>query len=153
MTTTAALSRLIADAAVSPLPVRRGGRVVGFDGTTVEAIGIDALVGGRVLVGAGRQAAEIIGFRDGRTVLMGLSPLAGITPGAPVLADGINSDVTVGDALLGRVIDGLGRPLDGLGPIAGHERRATHGAALSPADRSRVTQALDTGVRAPSMGC
>lgn len=148
MTATDALSRLIADAVVAPLPVRRGGRVVGFDGTTVEAIGIDALVGGRALVGTSRQAAEIIGFRDGRVVLMGLSPLAGITPGAPVLTDNIDSDVVVGTALLGRVIDGLGRPLDGLGPIAATERRAAHGLVLGPADRLRVTQALDTGVRA-----
>ncbi len=147
MSVSAALTRLAEAAAVPVLPVRRGGRVVGFDGTTVEAIGIEALVGGRALVGAGRQAAEIIGFRDGRAVLMGLSPLAGITPGAPVLADGIDNDVAVGAALLGRVIDGLGRPLDGLGPIVATDRRPAQGLVLGPADRARVTDALDTGVR------
>ena len=148
MNVTAVLAHLAATASIAAIPVRRGGRVVGFDGTTVEAIGIEALVGGRALVGAGRQAAEIIGFRDGRAVLMGLSPLAGITPGAPVLADGIESDVGVGAALLGRVIDGLGRPIDGLGPIGATERRPAQGVVLGPADRSRVTERFDTGVRA-----
>ncbi|PZN92715.1 MAG: flagellum-specific ATP synthase FliI [Alphaproteobacteria bacterium] len=148
MTVTAALAGLAAAAVVPSLPVRRGGRVMGFDGTTVEAIGIEALVGGRALVGTGRQAAEIIGFRDGRAVLMGLSPLAGIVPGAPVLTDGIDTDVATGPALLGRIIDGLGRPLDGLGPIASAERRPAKGRVLVPGDRARVTAALDTGVRA-----
>ncbi len=148
MTATDALAQLFTAANPLPLPVRRGGRVTGFDGTTVEAIGLEALVGGRALVGAGRQAAEIIGFRDGRAVLMGLSPLAGITPGAVVLTDGVAADVAVGDALLGRVIDGLGRPMDGLGPIVTAERRPAQGEALRPADRSRVTERLDTGVRA-----
>lgn len=130
------------------LPVVRGGRVTAFDGTTLEAIGIDAVVGGQARVGPKGQAAEIIGFRDGRALLMGLSPLAGVTPGAAVVVDGVAADVAVGDALLGRVIDGLGRPLDGLGPVRADARRALVGAAVPPAERARVKLPLATGVRA-----
>jgi flagellum-specific ATP synthase len=148
MTATAAMVTLARTIAVPPLRVRRGGRVVGFDGTTLEAIGVEALVGGRALVGADRQAAEIIGFRDGRALLMGLSSLAGISPGALVLTDGIDSDVAVGAGLLGRVIDGLGRPLDGLGPVVAKESRPAQGRVLGAAERSRVTLPLATGVRA-----
>ncbi len=148
MTVTHSLAELLAAARVPPLPVLRGGRVIAFDGSTIEAVGVDALVGGRALVGADRQAAEIIGFRDGRALLMGLSPLAGITPDAAVLTDGIDSDVGVGDALLGRVIDGLGRSLDGLGPVVAGERRPLHGQPLGPADRSGVGVPIATGVRA-----
>jgi flagellum-specific ATP synthase len=149
MMVSAEIARLVDGRVVPPLPVRRGGRVVAFDGTTLEALGVSALVGGRALVGNDGQSAEIIGFRDGRALLMGLSPLAGITPGAMVLTDGIDSDVAVGAGLLGRVIDGLGRPLDGLGPVGqGGGRRPLQGAAMGPADRSRVTEPLACGVRA-----
>ncbi len=152
MTVSVGMAGLLAEMVAGPLPVRRSGRVVGFDGTTLEAQGIEALVGGRALVGSERQPAEIIGFRDGRALLMGLSPLAGIVPGASVLTAGIESDVLVGDALLGRVIDGLGRAIDGLGPVfrgaATGERRPLQGTVLGPAERSRVTEPLACGVRA-----
>lgn len=148
MTATQALMDLMATAVVPTLPVRRGGRVVGFDGTTVEAIGVEALVGGRALVGQGWQMAEIIGFRDGRALLMGLSPLIGITPGVAVLTDDSESDVMIGKDLLGRVIDGLGRAIDGLGPVKGAKRRAAGRALLAPAERSRVSVPFATGVRA-----
>lgn len=133
---------------VPVVPVRRGGRVTAFDGTTLEAVGVEAVVGGQALVGPGRQAAEIIGFRDGRALLMGLSPLAGVVPGAVVLGAGGPADVAVGAALLGRVIDGLGRPLDGLGPVRCEGRRALMGEALAPGARARVRVPLATGVRA-----
>ncbi len=143
-----AAAQAAAAVAVAPLPVVRGGRVTAFDGTTLEAVGIDAVVGGQARVGQRGQAAEIIGFRDGRALLMGLSPLAGVTPGAAVVVDGVAADVMVGDALLGRVIDGLGRPLDGLGPVRCDGRRALAGEALPPAARARVKLPLATGVRA-----
>jgi len=146
------MAELLAGMVVPVLPVRRGGRVVAFDGTTLEAQGVEALVGGRALVGTDRQPAEIIGFRDDRALLMGLSPLAGIVPGASVLTAGIESDVLVGDSLLGRVIDGLGRAIDGLGPVfsgtATGDRRPLQGVVLGPAERSRVTVPLACGVRA-----
>ena len=144
----AVLGELMAGVVVPGLPVRRGGRVVGFDGTTVEAIGVDALVGGRVAVGNRRQMAEIIGFRDGRALLMGLSALTGITPGVAVLADGGSGNIGVGAGLLGRVIDGLGRAVDGAGQVIFTGSRPSQAAVTTVFGRSRVTAGLATGVRA-----
>jgi flagellum-specific ATP synthase len=149
MTATDVLAALIAAHPVPPpLPVRRAGRITAFDGTTLEATGLDALVGARARIGPERQAAEVIGFRDGRALLMGLSPLAGIRPGAMVQLEALSADAAVGEALLGRVIDGLGRPLDGLGAIAASCQRPLVPAPLAPARRARVRQPLLTGVRA-----
>ncbi len=72
------------------------------------------------MVGEGRErpavATEVVGFRSGRTLLMPLGELHGIGPGTPVHPTGAPFRVAVGDSLLGRVIDGLGAPLDGLEP-------------------------------------
>ncbi len=146
MTATAALSRLIAAACVPPLPVQRGGCVVAADGQIVEAVGITGAIGHRVTISG--LAGEIVGFRDGRALLMGLSPLAGIAPGALVLAEPAGGDVLAGNGLLGRVIDGLGAPLDGQGAIRDVHPVPATPAPLPPHARMRVTQALPTGVRA-----
>ncbi len=61
--------------------------------------------------------AEVVGFREGRTLLMPLGELQGIGPGTKVLPTGAPFRVPVGPQLLGRVIDGLGAPLDGLGAV------------------------------------
>ncbi len=141
------LARRLAGAVLPPLPVQRGGCVVAADGAIVEALGISGPVGSRVSIGSARLAGEIIGFRDGRALLMGLSPLAGIAPGAVVLPDHHRADIAVGEALLGRVIDGLGRPLDGLPLPATDAMLPASPAALPPHARSRVTQPLATGIR------
>jgi flagellum-specific ATP synthase len=138
----------ITAARLPPLAVRRGGCVVAADGAVLEAVGIAAPVGSRVAIGTAGLAGEIVGFRDGRALLMGLSPLTGIAPGDLVLPDRHDGAIAVGDGLLGRVIDGLGRPLDGLPPPATSARLPAQPAPLSPHARSRVTQPLETGVRA-----
>jgi flagellum-specific ATP synthase len=147
MSASATLAGLARAIRVAPLPLRRGGRVTGFDGTTVEALGLEALVGAQALVGPQRQAAEVIGFRDGRALLMGLSPLRGVFPGVGVVIEGLAVAAEAGPGLLGRVIDGLGRPLDGRGAIVPGRSMALRGTTLVPADRARVTQPLATGVR------
>ncbi|HXA53347.1 MAG TPA: FliI/YscN family ATPase [Solirubrobacteraceae bacterium] len=124
---------------------RRHGRVSNLIGLIIEATGLQAeigevcLVGGdqeREPTGAGRRRgssaavpAEVVGFRDGRTLLMPLGELHGIGPGTKVLPSGTPFRVPVGARLLGRVIDGLGAPLDELdgGDRAGDETHArTH---------------------------
>lgn len=145
---TAALAAMIGNVRLPDLPVQRGGVVVAADGAIIEALGIHGAIGSRVAVGAAGAAAEIIGFRDGRALLMGLAPLAGITPGTLVLPDPHGSAIPVGAALLGRVIDGLGQPLDGLGLPATTTLVPASPAPLPPHARSRVTRPLPTGVRA-----
>jgi flagellum-specific ATP synthase len=148
MSVTASLARQIAAMAVPALPIRKGGCVVAADGNIIEAVGVHGAIGNRVALGAAGLAGEIIGFRDGRALLMGLSPLAGIAPGALVLPEATGGDVAVGDALLGRVIDGLGQPLDGRGAIMTAAHVPAAPPPLLPQARARVTQPLATGVRA-----
>lgn len=148
---TARLAGLISDVCLPHLPIRRGGVVVAADGAIIEALGLHGAIGDRVAIGGGVTAAggaEIIGFRDGRALLMGLAPLAGITPGTLALPDPQGSAIAVGNALLGRVIDGLGQPLDGLGPVAATALVPASPPPLPPHARARVTRPLATGVRA-----
>jgi flagellum-specific ATP synthase len=90
----------------------------------------------------------VVGFRQGHVTLMAYGALDGIAPGCEVVAQGARADIGVGDALLGRVIDGFGAPLDG-GP-APHveERRALRAPPRNPMQRPRIDRILETGVRA-----
>ena len=95
---------------------RRHGRVSDLIGLIVEATGLEAEVGEvcEIATGRGRAPvpAEVVGFRKRRTLLMPLGELHGIGPGNVVTATGEPVRVPVGDELLGRVLDGLGRPID-----------------------------------------
>ncbi|HEX4115537.1 MAG TPA: FliI/YscN family ATPase [Solirubrobacteraceae bacterium] len=91
--------------------------------------------------------AEVVGFRDGRTLLMPLGELHGIGPGTRVLATGAPFRVAVGPGLLGRVVDGLGVPLDEL-PAAGGVERSTIAPPPGSLSRPRITERVGLGVRA-----
>ena len=92
--------------------------------------------------------AEVVGFRDNRVLLMPLGETEGIRPGTTVFPTRSPLKIPVGNALQGRVIDGIGRALDGEGEIHALERRSVHAAAPPPLSRRRVTEALGSGVRA-----
>jgi flagellum-specific ATP synthase len=135
------LSRLV--------PGRRTGTIVEAIGLTVEVAGLGGTVGELVVLPAagGAVPAEIVGFRGARALLMPLGELNGLTAGAEVEALGRPLTVTVGDALLGRVLNGLGRPADGKGPVQGHRRVVGQGASPDPLTRRPVDRPLPTGVR------
>jgi flagellum-specific ATP synthase len=130
------------------------GRLASFDGLLMEAVGLSLPVGTICSVGAndpggaGRVEAEVIGFRNGRTLLMNLGGPAALLPKAPVRPIGTPGEAEVGAALLGRVVDGAGKPIDGLGPIRGAAKWPLAGKLQSPLDRGRVREPLDVGVRA-----
>ena len=96
---------------------RRHGFVSNLIGLIIEATGVQAEVGEVCLVGTDRSraavSAEVVGFREGRTLLMPLGELHGIGPGTRVLASGAPFRIAVGEHLLGRIVDGLGIPEDG----------------------------------------
>jgi flagellum-specific ATP synthase len=144
---------------------RRHGFVTNLIGLIIEATGLQAEVGEVCMVGTDRNraavAAEVVGFRDGRTLLMPLGELHGIGPGTRVLATGAPFRVAVGDALLGRVLDGLGNPEAGerlLGapdpaaPGAGEPApllaRSTIANPPSALSRPRIRERVGLGVRA-----
>ncbi|KQN31945.1 flagellar protein export ATPase FliI [Sphingomonas sp. Leaf34] len=126
------------------------GRLASFDGLLMEAVGLTLPVGTVCQVGEGAASveAEVIGFRNGRTLMMNLGGPAALLPRAPVKPIGAPGEAEVGAAMLGRVVDGAGKPIDGLGPIRGAGRWPLAGKLQSPLDRGRVREPLDVGVRA-----
>ena len=136
-----------------PAP-RVSGRLAAYDGLSMEAVGLRLPVGTVCSVGAeaGRVEAEVIGFRGDRTLLMNLGGPTALLPNAPVKPVAAHQrgagEAEVGASLLGRVVDGAGQPIDGLGPIRGAARWPLAGKHQSPLDRGRVREPLDVGVRA-----
>ncbi len=130
---------------------QRRGRVSNLIGLVIEATGLRAQVGELCTISAGRTRAavpaEVVGFREGRTLLMPLGEMHGIGPGTPVSASGGPFRVAVGDELLGRVLDGLGRPIDGGPPLDAAARRSTTAAPPDPMRRRRIGERLELGVR------
>lgn len=142
---------LLADVSVGGDGRRRVGRLVAYDGLMLEATGLDKPVGAgvRVVAADGHVArAEVVGFRGERALMMALDGDAPHASGARVIPDSSGSMAEVGPALLGRVVDGLGQPLDGLGPVASVDRWPLAGRPGNPLDRARVTRPFDIGVRA-----
>jgi flagellum-specific ATP synthase len=134
---------------------RRHGRVSNLIGLIIETTGLQAEVGEVCLVGTDRNRggrrgpvpAEVVGFREGRTLLMALGELHGIGPGTKVMATGTPFRVAVGEDLLGRVLDGLGTPQDTAPPSAGIAR-STIAAPPNPLTRPRIRERVGLGVRA-----
>lgn len=130
---------------------RHVGRLAAFDGLMLEATGLQLPVGAcaRVIDADGNAArAEVVGFRGSRTLLMALDQNGRHSCGARVEPDSGGGIAQVGEALLGRVIDASGKPLDGRGPVGAHQHWPLGGRQGNPLDRARVTQAFDMGVRA-----
>ena len=128
------------------------GRVEQVIGLTLEARG-PAVELGELCRISGRGArgpilGEVVGFRGDRVLIMPLDELDGVGPGAKVVAEGRPLTVGAGDGLLGRVVDGLGRPIDGRGPVGAVEWRQVHNAPPHPLKRRRINQPLPVGVRA-----
>ncbi len=138
------------DAVADAEPRRPGGRVTDVVGLVVEATGPAAPVGAlcEITTAGASIAAEVVGFRDRRALLMPLGPLAGVGPGSRVRLARTQPTVAVGEGLLGRVLDGLGAPLDGRGPVASPVRYPLYGVPMNPLEREPITEPLDLGVRA-----
>ncbi len=133
--------------------IKLAGRVTRVIGLTVEVGGINAPIGEvcEILVPGEPEPvrAEVVGFREGSTLLMPLGELRGIYQGCSVVPSGRSFTVKVGEQLLGRVLDGLGEPMDGLGSVGGQtEDYPVDNHPPNPLLRKRITEVLSTGVRA-----
>lgn len=131
----------------------RIGRVASVVGLGIEVSGLDGAVGDLVTIGPLGQpvedtTAQVVAVRPGRLTCMVLSGSAAHPIGTPVRCAPSAPGVPVGDALLGRVIDGLGRPIDGRGPLAPAQQVGLAKAAPGPLERARITSPLQLGVRA-----
>jgi flagellum-specific ATP synthase len=120
-------------------------------GLTLEAAGCQAAVGDRcdVLGSDGaRIEAEVVGFSGDRLYLMPTGDIHGLKPNARVVPRTGAEMVAVGPQLLGRIIDGAGAPLDGLGQIECEQRTRLTGTPINPLSRQPIEDPLDVGVRA-----
>lgn len=91
--------------------------------------------------------SEVVGFRDNRVLSMILGDAAKIGPGSEIVATNRALSANVGEELLGRVIDGLGRPIDAKGPIVTREVRSIYNAPPNPLERQRINKPIVTGIR------
>lgn len=135
-------------------PLRLAGRVTEVTGLVVRATVPGAHIGETVLLKPGSASprpvpAEVVGFRGDEVVLLPLGPLLDLGPDAVATPTGQRLTVEVGDALLGRVLDGLGRPIDGAGPIAGVAHTwPVERPAPDVLRRRRIGRSLPLGIRA-----
>ena len=139
------------DAVSRTLTFEITGRISGLAGLTVEAVDFAAPVGAqcRIVTRNGTVIpAEVIGFRTDIAILMPLAEMAGIACGDPVHSGSVQATAPMGPNLLGRVIDGAGRPIDGRGPLLCQTRRCTVSDRLTPLGRTRIDKPLGTGIRA-----
>jgi flagellar protein export ATPase FliI len=138
--------------AISPVEVR--GRVKEVVGLVARATLPDTWIGDVCEIRNARSRmpvkAEVVGFQNGQALLMPLGELTNVGPSSEVVAHGRGLTVAVGDGLLGRVLDGLGEPMDAAecGPLRCSERYPVAGHAPDPLRRRRVTRPLSVGVRA-----
>ncbi|MBW3138154.1 flagellar protein export ATPase FliI [Ferrimonas balearica] len=125
------------------------GQLLRVVGLTLEAVGCRAPVGSLCQIETlnGQLTAEVVGFDDQVLYLMPVEELKGVLPGARVTPMGQRQGLPVGPELLGRVLDGNGEPLDGLGPLATRERAPHHATLLNPMARRPIHQPIDVGVR------
>jgi flagellum-specific ATP synthase len=126
------------------------GRLVRVVGLTLEAVGVKAAVGSQCLVetAQGDLIAEIVGFSKEITFLMPEQSLQGVLPGARVVPLATKARLPFSMDLLGRVVDGVGNPLDGKGPIKSSDNYQVNNKPINPLSRRAITEPLDVGVRA-----
>jgi flagellum-specific ATP synthase len=131
-------------------PIRAFGKVTEIIGLIVEAKGLAATLGEVCRISHGREYvhAEVVGFRKGSVLLMPLDTAQGLSPGCRVASMGQQATVPVGDALLGRVLNGLGIPIDGKPPALCRDMYPLYAPPLNPLSRARIKDPLDLGIRA-----
>ena len=133
-------------------PIRVSGRITKVIGLVLESEGPKARIGEVCILKnrAGKEVtkSEIVGFRDNTILSMILGDLDEIITGMEIFATGEALTVNVGDALLGRILDGLGNPIDDKGKIRASSRRSIYAIPPNPLQRQRINQPLSTGIRA-----
>jgi flagellum-specific ATP synthase len=132
-------------------PLRWTGQVTQVVGLLVESRGPAAAIGDfcEIHVASRRRIrTQVIGFRDGRVLSMPLEETDGLQLGDTVVARAEDARVEVGPEMLGRILDGFGKPMDGGPPIPVRDAYSLHGVPVSPLEREPITQALVTGIRA-----
>ncbi len=131
--------------------VKVNGRVSEVIGLVIESVGPTTSLGDVCSIksreGEELCLSEVVGFRTNRVLSMVLGSASSIGPGSEIVASGKSFSVGVGAGLLGRVLDGLGKPMDGLGSVEFEEVRSIYSAPPNPLERKRITSPISTGIR------
>jgi flagellum-specific ATP synthase len=143
------------------VPIRANGKVTKVVGLIIESHGPVCRLGSICDIypkgNMSKVKAEVVGFRDNRVLLMPLEEIRGIGPGSRVVSGQQTASIGVGKGLLGRVIDGLGNPIDGKGSVPIEREYPIYANTINPLLRKRISRPLDTGIRAISglstIGC
>lgn len=128
------------------------GNITKVAGLTIESNGPMATIGELCHIYPAERGnpvlSEVVGFKDDKILLMPLGEMEGISSGSIVVGSGKTLRVNVGDELIGRVLDGLGNPIDGLGPIKSNKYYPVSSSPPNPLDRMVIDEPLSVGVRA-----
>jgi flagellum-specific ATP synthase len=127
------------------------GRITRSVGLTLEAVGLNVSVGRQceVITGDNRRLeAEVVGFAGDKVFLMPIKRVEGLQPGARVIPVATQAGMRIGQQLLGRVINGIGQPLDTKGPLIGDEFLDFNPSDINPLRRHPIHEPLDVGIRA-----
>jgi len=128
------------------------GKITKVTGLTIESNGPMATIGELCYIYPYRSnipvLSEVVGFKEDKILLMPLGEMEGIASGSIVVGSGKSLRVNVGEELIGRVVDGLGNPIDGLGPIKSNKYYPVSSPPPSPLDRMIIKEPLSVGVRA-----
>ena len=131
--------------------IKEIGKITEIIGLTIESDGPKSSIGDLCYIYNSLDEkptmAEVVGFKREKILLMPLASPDGIRPGALVVNTGDAMKIGVGNQLKGRVLDGLGNPIDTLGPIQFSEFRSTHAEAINPLKRKRISEPLSLGIR------
>ncbi len=131
-------------------PIRMSGRVVAVVGLVIEVMGLSSQIGSVCEIQTGSDTpllAEVIGFRNDRLLLMAIGSMDGLKPDSPVTKVADSFMAPTGNSLLGRVLNGLGQPIDGKGPIGKVRWTSTAQTPPHPMERPPIDEPLSTGVR------
>jgi len=133
-------------------PIKTYGKVSAITGLVVEGQGPAASIGEVCGIQPnGRERfmdAEVVGFKQGKIMLMPLESLQGLGPGCKIMSFGRKASVRVGKELLGRVLDGLGNPIDSKGVGNFEDEYPIYAETINPLERSRIKEPMDFGIRA-----
>lgn len=132
-------------------PIKVNGKVTDVIGLIIVSVGPNVSLGEicTIIDKSGKEVckAEVVGFKEGKVLSIALGEVVKISPSCEILASGRSFNIGVGEALLGRVIDGLGNPIDGKGEIIVPTYRNIYREPPNPLTRKRITRPLQTGVR------
>jgi len=132
--------------------IKTYGRVVQVIGLVAEGMGPRSAIGDLCHIkrrsGEGSIPGEIVGFKDNKMLLMPLGNTWGIEPGCQIIPMGCPAQVEVGKNLLGRILDGLGNPIDKKGPISFEKKYPLYAEPPHPLFRKRISEPIDVGIRA-----